>query len=238
MKKNNLSSQVRSTQVTAHPGLEQQLRRHLDSEWRQMPQQPTVDAFNALLQFESFSERKIVLDSGCGTGESTRLIAAHYPDCLVIGIDKSAVRLGRLNASSYPHREGNIIWLRAELAGFWALAIKAGWRLHRHFLLYPNPWPKPGQLKRRWHGHPVFPTLLKLGGRLEMRCNWDIYATEFAFAVEFATGLDVRLEQSTSSSITTPFERKYRNSGHQIFTVTTPELPGEPAIPQPPLPDA
>lgn len=238
MKQNNPSSQVRSTQVAAHPRLEQQLRRHLDSEWRQVPQQPTVDAFNALSQFESFSEQKIILDSGCGTGESTRLIAAHYPDCLVIGIDKSAARLGRLNAASYPHREGNVIWLRAELAGFWALAQKAGWRLHRHFLLYPNPWPKPGQLKRRWHGHSVFPTLLKLGGRLEMRCNWDIYAAEFALAVQIATGLCVRPEQLSSSPITTPFERKYRNSGHQLFTVITPELPGEPAIPQPLLPAA
>ncbi len=238
MKQKNQSSRVHSSQQDVHPRLEELLAKHLDSQWRKLPHQPTVDAFAAVASGVSASGQKIVLDSGCGTGESTRLIAQQYPDCLVIGIDKSVARLSRVSAADFPHREGNIIWIRAELASFWMLAEDAGWQLHRHFLLYPNPWPKPGQLKRRWHAHPVFPTLLRLGGRLEMRCNWEVYAKEFALSVRIATGLRPQLRQLTPSPITTAFERKYRSSGHQLFTVLTPELSGRVSPPQMPLPAA
>jgi len=217
---------VRSKQLAPHPRLAERVQRHLQSEWLQAPQQPTVETFEAFTHNFSFTGHKIVLDSGCGNGKSTRLIAAHYPDCLVIGIDKSAARLEKVTAGNSPHREGNVIWLRAELASFWQLAVKAGWHLHRHFLLYPNPWPKPGQLMRRWHAHPVFPTLLRLGGRLEMRCNWEIYAREFAVAVKIASDFDVLIEQPEDSVITTPFEHKYKTSGHQLYSVRLPDLSG------------
>ncbi len=161
-----------------------------------------------------------MLDSGCGTGESTRLIARAFPDCLVIGVDQSNARLVRTGANSFPYCEGNAIWLRAELGTFWRLALRAGWRLRHHYLLYPNPWPKPGQLQRRWHAHPVFPDLLRLGGRLELRCNWEIYALEFAAAANRVLGGDTAARLLAESAITTPFERKYRASGHPLYSVS------------------
>jgi len=181
---------------------------------------PSESAFRALERMipdaGNMAAVGLVLDSGCGTGESTRLIARTLPDCLVIGVDKSAARLARTGASSFPHREGNVIWLRAELATFWRLARRAGWRLRHHFLLYPNPWPKPGHLRRRWHAHPVFPDVLRLGGQLELRCNWEIYAQEFAAAANQLLGTCVRPWPLAGSAVTTPFERKYRVSGHPL----------------------
>jgi tRNA (guanine-N7-)-methyltransferase len=223
MMQSNLSAPVHSTQTAPHPRLAEFVQRHLQTEWHQAPRQPTVEAFEAVNREVSDTGQKLVLDSGCGNGESTRLIGRRYPDCLVIGIDKSAARLKRVSTGTFPHREANVIWLRAELASFWQLAVQAGWQLHRHFLLYPNPWPKPGQLMRRWHAHPVFPTMLKLGGRLEMRCNWEIYAMEFAAAIRMASGVEAVVEP-VDSDVTTPFERKYRNSGHGLYTVRTPEI--------------
>lgn len=192
------------------------------TEWRQPLHAPTVEAFTALGASGVDPEQKIVLDSGCGTGVSTRQIAECYPDCLVIGVDKSEVRLQKLPASQFPHREGNAVWLRAELTSFWRLALQAGWHLHRHYLFYPNPWPKPGQILRRWHAHPVFPALLQLGGRLELRSNWDIYAREFAAAVKLTGRDDVQLTEGVDSYITTPFETKYRNSGQALYSVVLP----------------
>jgi tRNA G46 methylase TrmB len=224
MTRKNLSSPVRTTQITIHPRLPAQVKRHLESDWCPVPDYPTVEAFEALERLGLDPHKKIILDSGCGTGESTRLIAARFPDCLVIGIDRSAARLGKLRAASFPHREGNMICLRAELSGFWWLALKAGWKLHRHFLLYPNPWPKPAQFNKRWHAHPVFPTLLRLGGRLELRCNWEIYAREFALAVHMATGTHPQFKTSIDGSISSPFERKYSNSGHDLYSVITAAL--------------
>jgi tRNA (guanine-N7-)-methyltransferase len=141
------------------------------------------------------------------------------PDCLVVGVDKSSERLLRTGARSFPHREGNAVWLRADLTTFWRLALQAGWRLHRHYILYPNPWPKPGALQRRWHAHPVFPDLIRLGGLLEMRCNWEPYALEFAAAVNRVLEMNIKPGTPEKLLPVSPFERKYRNSGHRIYSV-------------------
>ena len=83
--------------------------------------------------------------------------------------------------------------------------------------MYPNPWPKPKHLRRRWYAHPVFPELIRLGGELELRCNWRIYAEEFHAAMEFiAAGACTMGEYSAQTNISL-FERKYSGSGHTIY---------------------
>lgn len=213
------SREVFSSQKGVHPRLEGLLDRHLAIRWSQPLHGPSVEAFRKLEKVVDGNSDSIVLDSGCGTGESTRLLAQSLPDCIVVGVDKSASRLSRTGADSFPHREGNAIWVRAELTSFWRLALESGWRLHRHYILFPNPWPKPGALQRRWHAHPVFPDLLRLGGRLEMRCNWAPYAAEFATAVNRLLGVCVQPGHPDELPVLSPFERKYRNSGHRIYSV-------------------
>ena len=216
----NHSRVVQSSQAGIHPRLAPLLERHAATQWSQPLHQPTCRAFDELLRLLPAQQPPLILDSGCGTGESTRRLADLFPDSLVIGIDKSADRLSRLAAPRLPWRESNALWLRAELATFWRLALAAGWRLERHYLFYPNPWPKPGQLQRRWHAHPVFPGLLKLDGRLEMRTNWKIYAEEFAFALSRLTGAAVTPQPVEEGKGISPFERKYRASGHDLYSVT------------------
>ena len=222
----NHSRAVRSSQAGIHPRLGRLLDRYGASHWDNPLHAPTWRAFEALVQGTEIGTCPLVLDSGCGTGESTRRLARLHPGALVIGVDKSAVRLSRLGGDRFPHREGNALWLRGELASFWRLALEAGWRLERHYLLYPNPWPKPGHLQRRWHAHPVFPDLLRLGGRIEMRCNWKVYADEFAFAVNRLTGAGVRPATVSADDPMSPFERKYRDSGHALYSVVVPSSSG------------
>lgn len=215
----NHSHVVQSSQEGIHPRLEPLLVRHQAARWSQPLHEPTRQAFDEMLRMLPGQLPPLVFDSGCGTGESTRRLAALFPGALLIGIDKSADRLSRLAAPRFPWREENALWLRADLATFWRLALAAGWRLERHYLLYPNPWPKPGQLQRRWHAHPVFPDLLQLGGRLEMRTNWKIYADEFAFALNRLTGAHVAPQAVEEGEDISPFERKYRASGHELYSV-------------------
>jgi len=219
MRPQDRSREVFSSQEGVHPRLGEVLDRHLSSRWAQPFHRPTVEAFQALQSLLEDRVDRLVLDSGCGTGDSTRELAKQLPECTVIGIDKSSARLSRTGVTSYPHREKNAVWLRAELSTFWRLAVEAGWQLERHYLLYPNPWPKPGALQRRWHAHPVFPELLKLGGRLEMRTNWEIYALEFAAAMNRALGVQVKPASPPELPVMTPFESKYRNSGHDLYSV-------------------
>jgi tRNA G46 methylase TrmB len=219
------SPAVSSRQRGVHPRLGAVVDAHRARPWRAPLHRPSVAAFAALERELGGAVTRLVLDSGCGTGASTRQIARAFPDCRVIGVDKSIERLRRGGIDRSPHREGNVLWLRADLATFWRLAVAAGWRLQRHYLLYPNPWPKPAQLRRRWHAHPVFPELLQLGGRLELRCNWDVYALEFAFAANRVLGTQAQpaaLDEPAAAgeqAISSPFERKYRASGHRLYSL-------------------
>lgn len=215
------SRPVVSNQRGVHPRLVERVRRHLENPWQHPLHRPTLDAFDALIPvLESRAGRPLVLDSGCGSGASTRVLARRHPDALVLGVDRSASRLARDGHRRLPHGEGNALWLRAELATLWRLLHAAGHRPTHHYLLYPNPWPKAVHLQRRWHAHPAFADLLALGGRLEMRCNWKTYAEEFAQALTLATGEEHRVERIVSANPVTPFERKYLASGHPLFAVT------------------
>ena len=63
----------------------------------------------------------------------------------------------------------NAILLRAELSDFYSLvAYQSDWVVKSHYLLYPNPYPKSKHLKRRWHGHPIFPVLLAIGEQIPL----------------------------------------------------------------------
>ena len=161
----------------------------------------------------------LILDSCCGVGESSIALARAFPDHYVIGVDQSESRLSRKSSgkSDSESLPPNLDLVRADLVDYWRLMLDARIRLARHYLLYPNPWPKIGHLSRRWHGHPVFPAMLALGGVLECRSNWKIYVDEFCFAVERLTAQTIVCEPYSPELVLTPFERKYLNSGHTLY---------------------
>ena len=206
------SPPVYSFQTTVHPGLGRLVEKHLRHPHRRPIADHTRTAFDAVRSRVEGSSRPLIFDSFCGTGMSTALLADQYGESLVLGIDKSSHRLRR-------HEETvaeNYLLVRAECGDFWRLAAAAGWRLKHHFLLYPNPWPKPGQLKRRLHGSPDFAALLALGGAVELRSNWQIYVEEFGCALITAGQFPV-VDRVPSAAAMTLHERKYLGSGHQLW---------------------
>ena len=211
------SQPIHSSQQAAHPRLREVVEKHLQTRFLRPVSAVSLQAFAELDARVEGKRENLILDTGCGTGASTLELARLYPDCQVIGIDKSASRLARgQRLLQQPDAPKNALLLRCDLLDFWLLAAQAGWRVRRHYLLYPNPWPKPEHLKRRWHAHPVFPSLLALGGELELRCNWKIYAEEFALALQYA-GVAAVVEEFTPELALTPFERKYQASAHTLW---------------------
>lgn len=203
-----------SSQDGTHPRLAEIVKRHLGTRWHQPLRGHSQAAF-ARLAASVTMDQGLVLDAGCGTGRSTAALAQIHPDCLVIGVDRSASRLARA-----PILPANACLVRADLTDFWRLARAARWTLERHYLLYPNPWPKARHLRRRWHAHPVWPDLLGLGGQLELRTNFELYAEEFAAALELADRVaDVQMLSLRPDQTLTPFEAKYLRSGHGLFQV-------------------
>ena len=206
------SRPVHSTQQGPHPRLESLVRRHLQHPFARPFAEHTRRAYEQLLPALD-RQRPLILDSFCGVGQSTAWLARQYPDCQVIGVDKSAARLGRHQRAA----EAGTYWLvRADTDDFWRLLQADGWQLKRHCIFYPNPWPKPGHLQRRIHGSPLWPTLLALGGELEVRSNWPVYIEECAQALALS-GYHPQSAAFTAAEPITPFEAKYQASGQSLW---------------------
>lgn len=213
------SKKISSNQSGVHEALEKTVLKHLNSVFRKPISDHTLTAFENVTAQIAKAERPLVLDACCGVGDSSRALAAMFPNHWVVGVDKSASRLGRERTAS----PENLILVRADLNDFYRLAAAAGWRPTHHFVLYPNPWPKAEHLKRRWHGAPVFPDMLKLGGNLELRSNWRLYLEEFSAALTLA-GHQSRVEPYVAEKTITPFEAKYKASGQALWRLTS-QLP-------------
>ena len=211
------SRPIDSEQDGIHHHLQGLLARHSRHSYKRPLSHYSQQIFLQAEQHRRQSARAIILDSGCASAESSRELARRFPQHLVVGVDKSAHRLRKAGLSGDIQLNGNCLLVRMNLVDFWRLAVLYGWRLHRHYLLYPNPWPKPAQLARRWHAHPVFPYLLALGGELEMRCTWRVYAEEFQLALNFLFPDACDLESFAAESALSRFELKYSASGHRLY---------------------
>lgn len=217
----NVSRSVISNQEGVHPDLHEIVLKYSQSTFSRPIAAHTQQAFQSIEKRVAIDARPIILDSGCGIGESSINLAKQHRDCLVIGIDQSQHRLdknaGYLNAAQEQDVD-NLILLRADCVDFWRLAAQAGWQLYKHYILYPNPWPKKAHIKRRWHGHPVLKSLLALGGEFELRSNWPVYVEEFAQALNLlGYALQQHGELDSDGAYLTPFERKYAQSGQRLF---------------------
>lgn len=217
------SSPISSTQAGIHEQLAGLVARHAASAFRKPFTDYNRSAFDAsinawrLAAGGDTAAMPLILDTGCGVGLSTLHLATQFPDHFVIGIDQSADRLAR-NTQWQGALPANFTLVRADLVDYWRLLQDAGVRPARHYLLYPNPWPKSAHLARRWHGHAVFPTIVALGGILECRSNWRIYVEELAAALaQLAPAANIAFSQYRTSAPITPFERKYLASGHSLW---------------------
>nr|WP_314628990.1 methyltransferase domain-containing protein [uncultured Noviherbaspirillum sp.] len=200
-----------------HEHLAQQVSRHASSVFRKPVTEYNRAAFDtSLAAWRDHGSMPLILDAGCGVGLSTLHLARQFPTHFVIGVDQSADRLAR-NVQWPGDLPANCIHVRADLVDYWRLLQQAGIGLARHYILYPNPWPKKQHLGRRWHGHPVFPTIVALGGAFECRSNWRIYVEECAAALTQLSGIAVPVESLDAAQPITPFEEKYRASSHALW---------------------
>ena len=216
------SRRVESSQQGIHERLEETVRKHLAHPFRKPYAAHNIEAFAQAQQWLASRNQPLILDSFCGVGESSWRLAERFPDCVIIGVDKSAARLQK-HASHRGSERDNYLLLRADVDDFWRLAVDSGWQPRAHYLLYPNPWPKPGQLSLRVHGSPLFASLLALGGEIELRSNWPVYVDEFCAALQLA-GRDASSECFVPKTTLTPFERKYHEAGQALWRVCSPAL--------------
>jgi tRNA G46 methylase TrmB len=211
------STPIISAQQAPHKNLLTVVGRHQQSHYKNIIPEYARSAFARVDAIVQQDNKHIILDSGCGTGESSHKLACQYQDHWVVAIDKSKHRLQRSHAHGL--RPDNLLFVQFDLIYFWSLALEAKWPIDKNYLLYPNPWPKAGHLQRRWHGHAIFPTLVALSKYISLRTNWQVYALEFALALQLFLKQQIAVEQLEVTSPLTAFERKYLRSGHSLYCV-------------------
>ena len=205
-------SSVHSNQNGIHEDLLVTVKKHLHSAWQEPIPEHTRIAADRIIDLAETHGGPLILDSFCGTGMSTEKLAKRFPDALVIGIDKSQDRLKKHVTSD----TNNYHLIRASCEHTWAALVQAGVRCHRHYLLYPNPWPKKSHLKRRIHGHPAFPLLKSLGGAVTLRSNWLTYVEEFAAGMNFLD-YQSRVSEIKPTDPLTLFELKYSANDENLW---------------------
>ena len=227
------SKAIITNQKGIHEKLDEVVQKHLSHPFQKPYQAHTEQAFAEMnLRVNEFLEAnpqgEVILDACCGVGQSTRLLAEQNPQALVIGVDKSAHRLsrrvaGQSNADS-PEEDicsrKNYHLVRADLNDFYRLVKAANWPVSKHYILYPNPWPKSKHLQRRWHGSAVFPAMTSIGKMLILRSNWPLYLQEFQQAAQQVNLFGDITELAIEAQPLTPFEAKYQASAQVCWQLT------------------
>lgn len=230
---NSRSTLVRSSQDGPDSALMDRLRRRQGRSFERPIAPHNRRVFEQLECWHAAQRLPLLLDSGCGTGQSSLRLAERFPGHAVLGLDKSLTRLRQrgLNSVNAVVVSGRCCLALGDLVDLWRLMADAGWRFERHYMLYPNPWPKPAHRVRRWPLHPVWPTQLALAPALELRTNWRIYAEE-ALASLTAHGWTAMLDELSSQPMPiSPFEDKYQASGHVLYRVAGLRVEGSAAPP-------
>lgn len=215
------SSPVRSSQQEADPGLQQRLQRRQGASYRRPLAVHNIAVYRQLQAWLQAHAGRLLLDAGCGTGQSSLELASRHPDCVVLGADKSLQRLRQrgLSAEQPLRIEGRCAFALVDLVDLWRLLAADGVEFRCLYLLYPNPWPKPAQRLRRWPLHPIWPLLLTLAPRLELRSNWGVLADETRQALDACGWLATQTLLPRQSEPISPFEAKYQASGHALWQV-------------------
>jgi len=207
--------------------LQETVSKHVETFDRYLSNRPmslhTKAAYEELCTHIS-PDTPIILDSGCGTGRSSLHLGQLYPQHNILGIDRSLVRLLRNqhydeSTNLVQQAAPNVYLMRAELVDAWRLLLEDCWQVDHHYLLYPNPYPKPSRWKNRWYGHASLPLLLSWkNAPLTIRSNWRLYLEEFRQASHLVDEKWQGDVQTVSyQPAWTQFEEKYQAVGEPTY---------------------
>lgn len=213
--------QIITSQLEPHRDIVNIARKHASTTYLKPISPRQKLAFETAMNWLSARQGPVIIDAGCGKAMSSLRLSAIFPQHAILAIDKSSKRLPNVR-----HSTDKIFFLQASLVDFYLQAATSEFFIDRHYLLYPNPWPKPQQLMRRWHGHPIFPHLLTLAKTTIIRSNWLIYLQEFAAAAQAIANVACTIDklQPTPPPLT-HFEQKYWHAGEDTYELIVESIP-------------
>ncbi len=181
--------------------------------------------------------RPLDLEIGCGVGWHPIQYALANPERRLVAIEHTRTRFEAFERRIASHRARGLALSNLEpvqaRAEAWVTHALPEASLARVFLLYPNPYPKAGDLNKRWHAMPFMGFLLsrlKPGAKLELRSNEAFYIEEAQrfFEVEWRARVEIFETWSAADArpAQTHFERKYLESGQSCHRLLV-EWPGK-----------
>ena len=150
-------------------------------------------------------KRDLWLEVGFGGGEHLALQAQRHPDIAIIGCEPFVNGVAKALALIAEHDLRNVR-LHAGDAGD-VIARLPPASLGRVFILYPDPWPKRRQLKRRFVSDAMLAALaraMRAGAELRVATDIDSYAAWTLARV--LRSPDFAWEVRTATDWTTPWE--------------------------------
>lgn len=210
------SKPIYDAQIGTHPDLLKGFH-PLKSPFQKPVSESSRTLFNKICISAKPFQNKIILDACCGVGLSSFTLAKENSDVLIVGVDKSLDRVER-NNSFKDELPANVLIERGNIIDLWYLLSESKEiEVVKHYLLYPNPYPKSKHLKLRWYGHFIFPYLLNISDQLEVRSNWKQYLEDFLYSAK-AYNYEGKVEVvKENGEYLTMFERKYCLSGQDVF---------------------
>ena len=180
------------------------------------------------------SSAPLVLEIGCGMGETTAAIAAAQPECNFIGIEVHTPGVGSLLKEIATRELNNLRVIQHDAVEVVRDMIAPGSLAGIH-IFFPDPWPKKRHHKRRLiQAAFVHQLALRLapGGYIHCATDWEAYAQQMLeilsaepllnnSAQDFAPRPDCRPQ--------TKFETRGLKLGHGVWDVVFTRRPAESA---------
>lgn len=167
------------------------------------------------------------VEIGAGVGLHPLRYCEDNPKRFLVAIEHSNERFKKFQRRiGYHSKRSNLLAVHEDAESFFVCYLEKE-SVDRIFLLYPNPYPKPVHLNRRWHAMPFAAQILKtlkVGGTLHLATNENFYAQESVLywcRIWGLINISHKIIDGSSNGPTyrsrTHFEKKYLARGEKCF---------------------
>ena len=163
--------------------------------------------------------KEIILEVGCGMGDSLFEMCQAYPDFYFIGVEIYEPGLVKLARRMFKQPLNNLLIIQGDIID--RLNLIPSKALSRIHVFFPDPWPKIRHYKRRLHRGNFFQKcelVLKTGGRMHLATDVPEYAHDW---IKHAPMTWIKCEDDVwiMNRKHTKYEARGENLGHDICDI-------------------
>ena len=167
----------------------------------------------ASIQYLLNESKKIILDIGFGTGESTIDLNDIYEDHLVCGVEAYKPGIQRLNNKNIPNHYGDALEFIEQIDKN---------TISKIYMLFPDPWQKKKHRKRRLLNEYTFSIINKIllkEGMLHFATDNINYAIEARDIIRKVSKQKINFSRNRNNRPVTKYEIKALSKNKFVFDI-------------------